>query len=224
VPANRRLLDTRIGLGGASRLPAGGIVEVPIEGAGAGTTAVALTVTAVDPGLDGFVTAWPCGQPLPVVSNLNPEIGVTRPNLVNVRVGDGGRVCLFSSGPTDLVVDLLGEYRAGAGARYATVGPMRLLDTRETGHPFHHSNLSDLVPLGDLVAAQVNLTATDTAAAGYLTAYTCLTDPWPGTSNANFGAAETTAAAALLGSSRGYGCVMSSTVAQLVVDVFGVWR
>ena len=56
------------------------------------------------------------------------------------------------------------------------------------------------------------------------TAYTCLTDPWPGTSNVNYAAADTTASAALMSSSRGYGCVYSSTVTQLVVDIFGVWR
>ena len=68
-----------------------------------------------------------------------------------------------------------------------------------------------MIPLGELTAAQVNLTATDTQGAGYLTAYSCLTQPWPGTSNANFEVAETTASAALLSSSRGYGCVYAST-------------
>jgi len=139
-------------------------------------------------------------------------------------VGANGRVCLFSSGPTDLVVDLLGEYRTGSGARYAALPPQRLLDSRVAGHWTHHSNLADVVPLGQLTAAQVNLTATDTQGAGYLTAYSCLTDQWPGTSNANYGPAETTASAALMSSSRGYGCVYSSTVTQLVVDIFGVWR
>jgi hypothetical protein len=224
VTANRRLADTRTGQGGASRLTAGTTIEIPVTTPGSATTAVALGITAVDPTLDGFVTAWPCGGDRPVVSNLNPEAGVTRPNMVNVRVGTNGLVCLFSSGPTDLVVDLLGEYRTGSGARYAALPPQRLLDSRVAGHAAHHSNLADVIPLGQLSAAQVNLTATDTQGAGYLTAYACLTDQWPGTSNANYGPAETTATAALMTSSRGYGCVYSSTVAALVVDIFGVWR
>jgi hypothetical protein len=224
VAATRRLADTRIGEGGVARLAAGGVIEVQVTTAGSSTTAVALGVTAVDPGAAGYVTAWPCGSTRPTVSNLNPEAGVTRPNLVNVRVGAGGRVCLFSLQPTDLVVDLLGEYRAGSGAKYAALTPQRLLDTRDGGRPSHQSNLSDVIALGTLTAAQVNLTATQTEAAGYLTAYSCLSQPWPGTSNANFGAAETTAGAALMSSSRGYGCVYSSAVTQVVVDLFGVWR
>lgn len=224
VTVNRRLADTRTGEGGVSRLPIGGSIEVAVTTPGSSTTAVSLGVTAVDPTLNGFVTAWPCGTTRPTVSNLNPEAGVTRPNLVNVRVGTNGKVCLFSSGPTDLVVDLLAEYRTGSGARYAAVAPQRLLDSRVDGHRTHMSNLSDVIPLGELAAAQVNLTATDTSGSGYLTAYSCLTQPWPGTSNVNYAPADTTAGAALLTSSRGYGCVYSSTVAQLVVDIFGIWR
>lgn len=228
VSATRRLVDTRTGDGGATRLPAGGVIEVAVtpagSSAGSSVTAVALGVTAVDPGADGYVTAWPCGSDRPTVSNLNPESGVTRPNLVNVRVGSGSKVCLFSLQPVDLVVDLLGEYRTGGGARYAAIPPQRLLDTRAGGRPSHQSNLSDVIALGSLTAAQVNLTATQTEAAGYLTAYSCLSEQWPGTSNANFAAGDTTAGAALMSSSRGYGCVFSSAVTQIVVDIFGVWR
>jgi hypothetical protein len=224
VSVTRRLADTRTGAGGISRLAPGDVVEIAVTSAASSTTAVALGVTAVDPSANGFVTAWPCGGARPLVSNLNPEAGVTRPNLVNVRVGRGGKVCLFSLQATDLVVDLLGEYRNGSGARYAALAPQRLLDTRAGGRPSHPSNLSDLVPLGALTAAQVNLTATRSEAAGYLTAYSCLSEPWPGTSNANFGAGDTVAGAALMSSSRGYGCVYSSAVTDLVVDIFGVWR
>ena len=223
VPTARRLADTRTGEGGL-RLSAGGVLEVAVTTPGSTTAAVALGITAVEPGADGYVTAWPCGGVRPTVSNLNPEAGVTRPNLVNVRVGANGKVCLFSLQATDLVVDLLGEYRAGGGARYAALSPQRLLDTRDGARPSHQSNLSDLVALGALSAAQVNLTATQTEAAGYLTAYSCLSQQWPGTSNANFAAAETTAGAALMSSSRGYGCVYASAGTQLVVDLFGVWR
>jgi hypothetical protein len=223
VAANRRLVDTRTGQGGITRLAAGQTVQVPVTTAGSTTTAVSLGITAVDAAANGFVTAWPCGTERPTVSNLNPEAGITRPNLVNVRVGAGGAVCLFSLQATDLVVDLLGEYRTGSGAKYAAVGPQRLLDTRDTGHPYHHGTLADVVPLGALTAAQVNLTATGAAGPGYLTAWSCLTHAWPGTSNVNYTTGDTSAGAALLSSSRGYGCVLSSARSELVVDLFGVW-
>ena len=75
VTVNRRLADTRTGEGGVSRLSAGDTIEVAVTTAGSSTTAVALGVTAVDPSIAGFVTAWPCGGIRPVVSNLNPEAG-----------------------------------------------------------------------------------------------------------------------------------------------------
>lgn len=224
VPANRRLADTRTGQGGVGRLVGGDTIEVAVTSPGSATTAVALGVTAADPSAAGYVTAWPCGSDRPEVSNLNPEAGVTRPNLVNVRVSSRGTVCLYSLQGTDLVVDLLGEYRSGAGARYAAVGPQRLLDTRTDGHWWHHGMLTDVVPLGAVVAAQVNITVTDTLAAGYATAWSCLDRPWPGTSNVNHGVLDTSAGAAIMVASRGYGCVLDSARANLVVDIVGVWR
>ena len=142
----RRLADTRIGLGGSARLQPGRTLQLPVVSPGA-AVAVALSITAVDPSTNGYVTAWPCGTPRPTVSNLNPVGGVTRPNLVNVRVGTGGAVCLYTLEATDLIVDLVGEYRAGSGARYAVVTPQRLLDTRPFNHRRHQSNLSELVAL-----------------------------------------------------------------------------
>lgn len=222
--ASRRLVDTRIGQGGSNRLQPGQVLQVPVVAAGSSTTAVALNVTAVDPATAGYVTVWPCGVNRPVVSSLNPEPHVTQPNFVDVRVGSGGNVCIFTLNETDLVVDLLAEYRPGAAARYAALAPQRLLDSRVNSAPRHQSNLSYLVATGNVVAAQVNLTATDAAGAGYLTGYPCLTDQWPGTSNVNYVASLASANSALLSGSRGYACVFASTASQLVVDIFGVWN
>jgi hypothetical protein len=198
-------------------------LEVPVVGSGSTTTAVALNITAVDPSAAGFVTAWPCGTPQPFVSNLNPEPHITAPNFANVRVGAGGKVCLYASQETDLVVDLLTEYRSGATARYASLAPQRLLDSREGDAPRHQSNLSFLLAMSGVVAAQANLTATDARTAGFLTGYPCLTDQWPGTSNVNYPPTLASANSALLTNSRGYSCVYASTQTQLVVDLFGIW-
>ena len=222
VPS-RRLVDTRLGVGGSMRLVAGQTLEAQVVAANSTTTAVALNITAVDPGAAGFVTAWPCGVERPVVSNLNPEPNITAPNFVNVRVGTGGQVCLYSSQETDLVVDLLTEYRPGAVARYAALAPDRLLDSRAQDAPRHQSNLSYLLAMSGVVAAEVNLTATDARSAGYLTAYPCLTDQWPGTSNVNYVTGLASANSALATNSRGYACVFASTQTQLVVDLFGLW-
>ena len=221
VPA-RRLVDTRSGQGGSTRLAADQTIVVPVVPAGSPVTAVQLNLTAVQPAADGFVTAWPCGTPLPTVSNLNPAAGVTRPNLVNVRVGENGTVCLYTKSETDLLVDLLAEYRPGATARFATIDPQRVLDTRREPRP-GHAGQSVVVAVGNAVAAQVNVTATNTTAPGFMTVYPCLAGALPTASNLNFGAAESTANAALMRPGRGYGCVWSSAAADVVVDVFGVW-
>jgi hypothetical protein len=218
-----RLVDTRSGLGGNRRLHPGQMIQVPVVDPASPATAVSLNVTAVDPSLAGYVTVWPCGAAQPNVSNLNPEPLITQPNLVNVRVGSGGTVCLYSSEETDLVVDLLGEYQPGAAARYSALVPQRVLDSRGDAAPRHSSNDSFIVALGSVVAAQVNLTATDAGHAGYLTGYPCLTDQWPGTSNVNYGRDTASANSALLTGSRGFACVYSSTSTNLVVDIFGIW-
>lgn len=100
-------------------------IQLPVTSAGSSTTAVALNITAVNPGKNGFVTAWPCGTDRPTVSNLNPVAGVTRPNMANVRVGSNGAVCLYTMVDADLVVDLTARYVTGSGARYAAVAPAR---------------------------------------------------------------------------------------------------
>jgi hypothetical protein len=80
-----------------------------------------------------------------------------------------------------------------------------------------------VVALGNAIAAQVNVTATNTTAPGFMTVYPCLAGPLPTASNLNFGAAESTANSALMRPLRGYGCVWASATADVVVDVFGVW-
>ena len=113
-----RVLETREADGqinySASRPKAGQTTEVKVIGFGttnipadAGT--VFLNVTAAEPSAAGFVTVYPCGSPRPLASNINLT-GVTTPNMVSVKVGDGGRVCLYTSGSTDLVADILGYF------------------------------------------------------------------------------------------------------------------
>ena len=55
-----------------------------------------MNVTATQPTWEGFVTAYPSGEPKPLVSNLNFAQNQTIPNLVAVKVGAGGGVTLFN--------------------------------------------------------------------------------------------------------------------------------
>ncbi|MEO6126466.1 MAG: DUF4331 domain-containing protein [Ilumatobacteraceae bacterium] len=116
-----RVLETRTDQPGgqinysASRPKVGQTTEFKVIGFGTtnmptGTGTVFLNVTAVDPAAGGYVTAFPCGSPRPLAANIDLSSGVTTPNMVAVKVGDGGRVCLFTSGSTDLIADILGYF------------------------------------------------------------------------------------------------------------------
>ena len=68
-----------------------------------------LNVTVTESATDGFVTVYPCGTPRPLASNLNLT-GLVTPNLVAAKVGDGGRVCIYTSNETHLVADIAGYF------------------------------------------------------------------------------------------------------------------
>jgi hypothetical protein len=107
-----RLLDTR-SLSGGARVPAGQTVELSVASAApADADAVVVNVTAASSDGGGFVTVWPCGAARPNASNLNVGNGDTRPDMVVSKVGDGDRICLYSSSPTHLVVDFEGWFAA----------------------------------------------------------------------------------------------------------------
>jgi hypothetical protein len=92
-------------------LAAGATLELQVGGrAGVPSDAVAvvLNTTVTNPEGAGFLTAWPCGQPRPSASNLNYVTDDNVPNLVIAKLGDGGRVCLFTMSTTDVVVDVAG--------------------------------------------------------------------------------------------------------------------
>ena len=113
-----RVLETRstegqIGYSG-SRPIAGQTIEVDVVGFGttnvptnAGT--VLLNVTATDMTAPGFVTVYPCGSPRPLASNLNLT-GTTTSNMVAAKVGDGGRVCIYTSSASQFVADISGYF------------------------------------------------------------------------------------------------------------------
>ncbi len=203
-----RILDTRSGLGGSTRVPADGTVTLQVGGRGgvpADASAVVMNVTVVDPASPGFVTAWPAGTERPLASNLNFSAGQTVPNLVVVPLGAGGKVNLVnrSVGTSDLLADVQGFYVGGTPTESGTfvpVTPTRLADTRSGPLAGRVGAGGDLtvdvtgrhggvtVP-GDATAVIVNVTAVDPAGAGFLTVYPADGD-LPLASNLNYAAGE----------------------------------
>jgi hypothetical protein len=109
-----RLLDTRAHGG---TVPSGGYRDVliaPSPFSTTGLSAVVLTVTAVKGDGQGYLTAYPSNVTRPTASNVNYVPGVSRANLVMVRLTSTRTVRIFNGGsrPVHVVVDQAGHFTA----------------------------------------------------------------------------------------------------------------
>jgi hypothetical protein len=92
---------------------AGSVTEVRVTGRGGvpvGAAAVSMNVTVVNTSRRGFATVYPCGVERPGASNINYQPGVNLANAVVSKVGVGGKVCVFTLAPIDLVIDVNGAF------------------------------------------------------------------------------------------------------------------
>lgn len=204
VPA--RLYDSRVGTGGrVVSLGAGTVGEVQVLGAGGvpttGVTSVALNVTSVQGTATTSFTVWPTGEAKPVVANVSAKATFTVPNLVIVKVGEGGRVNVANDlGASHCVVDVVGYFRQQAASRLTPITPYRVLDNRIgtggfTGRLGPRSSIDVRVTgLGgvpaDATAVIANVTAVFATASGYATVWPTGTSR-PLASNLNFEVGQT---------------------------------
>lgn len=245
VPA--RLLETRSGpsertidgaFQGGGELTPGAPLELPVTGRGGVPTdaaAVLLNVTVVDPTGPGFVTVYPCGTMMPLASNVNFTAGDVVPNAVLAKVGSNGMVCIYTSAPTHVVVDVNGYVPVGASPN--SLVPGRLLETRSgqltvdgafqgvgalgPGNPLALTVAGRGGVAADAAAAFLNVTVVNPSTAGFVTVYPCSTTR-PLASNLNFLAGDVVANAvfAEIGI-HGDICIFASTSTDVVVDVNG---
>ncbi len=120
APLPVRLLDTRPGRTtidgqqvGIGEIPAKETVQVAVQGRAdvpATGTAAVVNVTVTQPDGPGYITAYPCGSPVPHASNINYRTGQTVAGLVMATLAPSGRVCLYTSARTHLIADLQGYY------------------------------------------------------------------------------------------------------------------
>jgi hypothetical protein len=200
-----RMLDTRVAIGvpGTSPMPSNSTLTLDLSSRlPAGATAAVLNVTAVSPTALGYLTVFPGGQAMPTVSNLNFTPGAIVPNQVIVAVTDA-KIQIFngSAGSTQVIADLAG-YFGGAGAtdEFVPVNPIRVLDTRadQSAPVGANQTRGVFVPIPNVcvpvcplpTAIAVNLTVTQPAAGGFLTAYP-LNGTLPNASVLNFAPGQT---------------------------------
>ncbi len=116
-----RLIDTRTGEGDWTTPLAPGELRAftPVAGRpdAAEATAVILNVVATNGAGRGNVRIFPCsGTSVSPTSSLNFSSASDATNLVNVELGGDGRVCVYASAQTDVVIDLFGVLAAPPGS------------------------------------------------------------------------------------------------------------
>ena len=217
--APRRVLDTRSSTpvtGGTARtVSIGGLPSTGVAG-------VVVNVTAVSPRSAGYLTVHPGGQARPTASAVNFPAGRNVAGLVIVK---GRDVSVYTSATSNVLVDVLGWIREGGD--YVALSPARVKDTRASTRVAARRQLdvrvTDIAGVpGDRVAAvEVNVTAVNPSASGYLTVLPTGSGV-PSTSTVNFGKGVTTAnsATAKVGY-RGQITIYASTDTDVIVDVVG---
>lgn len=233
LPTPVRAVDTRDLPG---KLGAGEVLTVPIagvDGVPADALAAVVSVTAVEPCADTFLTVFPCGGAPPVTSAVNAVALSIVANSAVVRLG-GGALCVYTLRATDVVVDVSG-WVAGSGEASRPVAPLRLIDTRPAGIQALSARRGRLAVGGSITidlstvpgatiatTATVNVTAAAPQGSGYVSVLpgSCTTaDLPPSTSNLNVSGGRDVAATATVALVGGQLCVYSSASTDLVVDL-----
>ena len=242
----RRLLDTRaatiIGYTG-SKPAAQSTLTLQVLGRetvpSSGVSAVVLSVALAENEAPGFLTAWPGGA-RPTASNLNVDAaGQTRANLVTVPVASDGTVQIYTLTSAHVVADVLGWFvpaSSTSAGRLVPVPPARVLDTRtatRVGYTGSKPAAGAIVsvamlgagglPASGVSAVVVNVTATEAAAPGYVTALPDATPPT--TSNVNVDRSGQTVANQVVVPLTADGALplYCSASTHLLVDVFGYY-
>ncbi len=219
-----RALDTRAGP------PLEPLVPFQILPPSSATAAV-LGVTTVAPAAAGFLTVYPCDQPVPATSNLNYSLGETRAGLSVAAVGATG-VCAVSSVATHLLVDVFGTFAPTGGLSWQAALPVRLVDTRnptgrwtgkaEAGVPLRLA-FRDMPGFSELATGvTLGVTVTSPRADGYLALGPCGTPV--STSNLNFRENQTVANAVWMGlDDEGALCLTASARTHVLIDLTGIF-
>ncbi len=221
-----RLVDTRGGVA-----PAAPMIRVALPPTVADdATAVVATVTATDASRPGYLSARPAGSPHggnAQTSILNIDAaGQTRAATIVAPVSPAGFV-VEASMATHVIVDIVGWFTGPSAPRtdegaFVALAPTRLVDTRHGG-PLLAGGTRELA-ITDLpspaAAVVTNLTVTQTAAPGFLTAHAART-PRPATSTANWSTGATVANLAITQLSTAGVGYSSSAQTDLAVDLTG---
>ena len=245
-----RILDTRkgIGTGKVAKIPANGSITLTVGNQGQipgdGVSAVSLNLTAVDATANGVITAYPVGESLPSVSNLNYPAGGTIANMAIVPLGLNNEIVLHNNGsaPVDLIADAFGYFTpsapSGSSAYLPFAQPQRVLDTRSGAGPLSAGDAYawEFVNASYVTAGVFNATVVSPTGNGFLAVYPFeFSDQTaiPATSNVNYRTGQTVPNL-VFGTPGDYDSAHQSYdlglyvggqgTAQVILDLFGVFE
>jgi hypothetical protein len=197
----------------------------------AGISALVVNVTSTGADGDGWASFYPSGTAAPNTSSINYRRGDLA-NQITVKVSDGNAIDFFVSVPTNIVVDLVGYYTAGAtgAGGFVAIQPTRVMDTRSAfgnyGLEPGHGALELIVGGSAAVprsanAISANITAVNPSSAGFVTVWPD-GQAQPTASNLNYRAGETLANGITIGLGNLKGLdVYRTGDPALIVDVNG---
>ena len=214
--------------------PLADMIEVQ-TGAPGGTEAVLVNLTMTEAEAAGYITADRCSTLKADAANADKQfsngnyvVGQNIANLAVVRIDTDGKFCIFRKTRVNVIADIQGRFAPSGSMKFATSSSNRF-DTRGTPKPGSGSTtrVSTGLP-GGTPYALVNLTMTQTAGGGYITAERdCDTarNARFAKSNGNFVAGRDIANLSVVPlAGDGSFCIYAEIETHLVVDVQGSFR
>ncbi len=212
----QRLVDTRT-TGRAAEL----VINAP-----PGAAAVAINIAAIKASGVGFLEAYPCGAPTGV-ANVNYQAGPPTSGSAIVKVAENGTVCVASSAPTDVAVDITGSFAASGALSFVPVPPTRTLDTRLAiggWSPLQGAEqvLNVRVAPPNAKAVTGTLTVVRPSNTTFVASYGCVGEPPNASVNAGAGSIAANSLTSGV-TANGELCFLSSASTTTVFDTTGWW-
>ncbi len=186
----------------------------------------------VDPSPTGqplnYLTAWPTGQTMPVVSTLNNPTATVVANGALVPAGTDGKIDVFTYNSTDVIIDINGYFAApGAnGYSFYPTTPCRIYDSRSNnGQPFQGERTVDVVdspcaPPTNAKGYVLNATVVPEPTLGYLILWPD-TEDMPVVSTLNAYDGRNTSNLAIVPNVNGKTDSYASDLTHLILDISG---
>jgi hypothetical protein len=230
-----RLVDTRNPSGslGGPTLTAGQARSFPVRSSSCNLPATAqaysLNFTAVPRGPLGYLTTWPTGTTLPLVSTLNAPTGTVTANAAILPAGTNGDISVYVTDASDVIIDVNGYFApatSGTPLSLYPVAPCRVVDTRQTTGSFSGSLQEDMTAGSCGIPASaktvvLNATVVPSQGLGFLTLWPDgQTQPLASTLNAYDG--QVTSNMAIVPTSNsGVIDAFATDLTQLILDTSG---